>query len=116
CRRSSLHHVHLRTLELHESGMCEVEGNGESGNAARRKPFFREPHVRTHPERPVRKLELQQLLTALDPCGGTREMQLSKAQREQSFVAPPAPRGRLPAGHPHIQRPNCGKRNSMRLC
>ena len=114
CARSTFDRMHLRTLESHESGVSQVEGNRKSGNSAWREPLFCEPHVRTYPQRAIRELHQQPTMTEGHPCNGLRQTQLPKAQREQPLVAPPGPWGTLgwPVGHPHIQRPSSAGRNS----
>src|SRR5450432_208041 len=111
---STFHRMHLSTLESHESGVGEIEGNGESRNTRWRKPLFREPDVRTDAQGALLKLEQQLPMTAIYPCARLREAQVPKAQPKQALVAPPGPWGKLgsPAGHPHIQRSSRRQRNS----
>ena len=111
---STFHRMHLGTLESHQSGVGEVERNGESWNAAWRKPLFREPYVGTDAQGAILQLEQQLPMTAFHPFAGLREAQVPKAQRKQALVAPPGPWGKLgsPAGHPHIQRSSHQRRNS----
>jgi len=112
-RSATFDRMHLRQLESHESGMCEVKGNRDSRYAARREPVLGKPYVRTHSQRAFRELLQKPLVTAHHPFEGLRETQLTKTQREQTFIAPPGPWGTLdcPVGHPHIQRPSNAQRN-----
>src|SRR5256885_13257560 len=59
--------MHLSTLESHESRMGEVEGDRDTGNAARRKPVLGKPYVRTYSQRAFRELLQKLLMTANHP-------------------------------------------------
>ena len=54
---------HLRSLELHQPRMRQIEGNSKTRDAIRREPFFTEPDMRSEVERTRIQLPIKLLNT-----------------------------------------------------
>ena len=54
---------HLRSLELYQPRMRQIEGNPETRDAIRREPFFTEPDMRFKVERMRTQLSIKPLNT-----------------------------------------------------
>ena len=57
-RISALDFEHLRELELGQSRMREIEGDGHAGDAVRREPLVGQPVARAESEAPPLELTL----------------------------------------------------------
>ena len=58
---------HHLLLELHQTGMGEIEGNGYAGHIRRAEPFVRYPCVRPQPDAPLFELFVERVETILEP-------------------------------------------------
>ena len=53
------HFDHLRTLQLHQSRMGQIERNRKASDPVRSKPLFRKPGMRTEGQTPGVQLSIQ---------------------------------------------------------
>ena len=88
--------AHHAALEPLEARMREIERHGDAGHAVGRKPFFRQPHVRTKTDLALVELAIQ----AAHAFGHGRtfdlEFQIAEAQAQQLFIGHARPRAHSP--------------------
>ena len=88
---AAFHIEHLTSLKPNEARVCEVEGNGESGHALGREPFFGEPYVWPEPKAAALERLVELGDAWREPCPLDCEAQVLDAELKQSFVGPGGP-------------------------
>src|SRR5215467_16245910 len=83
---SALHIEHHFLLDLHQTGMREIEWNGNTGHIFRTKPFVRYPGVRPQPNAPLFEFLIESVETILEPSVFDRNPQITEALLKQLFI------------------------------
>src|SRR2546422_1064292 len=77
---------HLFAFKLHQARMCEVERNGDAGNAIGREPFFRQPDVRLEANAAGVELVVETFDMRLEERSSDLDRQIADALVEQLLV------------------------------
>lgn len=93
--RSAFDLEQLGPLEAHEPGVGEVEGNGDSWDAAWGEPFVGQPGVGPDGEPPCLQFPKQLLDILFEPTSLDPEIEVLEAKLQEAHRGPPGPR----AGH-----------------
>ena len=73
-------------LDLHQTGMGEIEWDGNAGHICRTKPFARYPYVWPQPDAPPFELFIESAETILEPSAFERNPQATEALLEQLLI------------------------------
>src|SRR5687768_5010531 len=82
---------HLIQFQFGKARMGQIERNGDSGHAIRRKPFLRQPKMRSEAQSSFVQLSVQLRDTLFKGTSFELQMEIAEAEIKQLLVGPRRP-------------------------